>query len=236
MVLDPRWTATVDDGLKNAEWDKYDETIKREVAGYNQRLGSTTGYTQVDWKLLKAVLWVESGGPTSREWNKKVMQIGNPGDAAYGVLKRGAEGSQMVMSTQLWEDIRKKDISDPTLNIRAAVAYVFTRLGKFTEASIEDPSDAFDHTYIVASGDSLWSIAHKVGTTQLSLKARNPGAGKAIHPKQKLVYRRASMQLTVSGWRDFTTANIATYYNGGGDAQYAAKLNYVLDLFKKVKR
>jgi hypothetical protein len=58
-----------------------------------------------------------------------------------------------------------------------------------------------------------------------------------IHPKDVLKYQKAMMKRQIMGWRDFNVmTTIADRYNGGGDPDYAAKLVYVLDLFKKLKR
>jgi hypothetical protein len=53
---------------------------------------------------------------------------------------------------------------------------------------------------------------------------------------QSLKYKHASIQRVIVNWRDFTTTTVADRYNGGGDPDYAAKLVYVLDLFKKLNR
>jgi len=37
MALDPKWTNTVDDGVSNAAWDAYDDTIRAEITAYNHR-------------------------------------------------------------------------------------------------------------------------------------------------------------------------------------------------------
>jgi LysM repeat protein len=89
----------------------------------------------------------------------------------------------------------------------------------------------------VVAGDSLDKISKKVGTTVDNLKSQNPGAGAMIHPKDVLKYQKATMKRQIVGWRDFNVmTTIADRYNGGGDPDYAAKLVYVLDLFKKLKR
>lgn len=136
MALSQKWIDTVEDGLSNREWDAYDALIRSEVgecvcsaqeAGYNPRFieNTASGYVCVDWTLVKAMLWVESGGPRQACWKTRPMQIGNPGDAAYGVLKSGAEGSVPVMSPKLFNAIRTQSIDSPELNIRAAIAYLF---------------------------------------------------------------------------------------------------------------
>jgi hypothetical protein len=236
MALDSKWTNTVNDGQTNAAWDAYDAVVQGEVNAYNTRFAHEQGYIPVDWKLCKAILWVESGGPKSPAWKARAMQIGNPGDPAYNILQFGKENSGLILSAALATDLKGKSIDDPALNIRAGIAYLFVRLAKFEEKSVTDPTDRQDHEYIVLPHDSLWVIAKKVGTTMDLLKAMNPGVDRMIHPKQILKYRKASMKMLLVGWRGFNPATIAQYYNGGGDADYAAKINYVLDLFRKLKR
>lgn len=234
MALDPKWTATVDNGITNAAWDHYDNVIKAEVEDYNIRFGTTAGW-HVDWKLGKAVLWVESGGPSNPAWKGRIMQIGNPGDPAYAELKGGKEGSALIMRPQLAADLRRGKIDDPKLNIQAGIAYLFTRMANFAEKSVEDAKDKKEYQYVVVAGDSLRVIAPKVGTTVEVLEAMNPKFKVMIHPKDVLRYRKASIQMVIVGWRHFNTANIAARYNVG-DPDYAAKLDYVLNLFTKLKR
>src|SRR5690242_3911330 len=74
MTLDPGWTRTVDDGISNAAWDDYDTLIQAEVTDYNKRLATTPGFLKIDWKQFKAVVWVESGGPSSTAWTARAMQ------------------------------------------------------------------------------------------------------------------------------------------------------------------
>ena len=63
MALEPKWVATVDDGISNATWDGYDKTIRTEVTDYNHKFISQPGYVTVNWLLCKAMVWTESGGP-----------------------------------------------------------------------------------------------------------------------------------------------------------------------------
>lgn len=89
MALDSSWTSTMDDGVTNDEWDKYDAVIKTEIDSYNARFVSSPGFSKLDWQVVKAVVWVESGGPHKWEgsklvanpvWTSRPMQIGNQGD------------------------------------------------------------------------------------------------------------------------------------------------------------
>jgi hypothetical protein len=228
MTLDAKWTKTVDDGISNKKWDEYDETIKSEVDDYNRRFS-----LKLDWKIFKALLWVESGGPSSSAWTTRPMQIGNKGDPGYAVVRDGKEAAGLIMSDKLKVDI-KGDINKPELNIRAGIAYALTRLVKSEMQSVDDPKDTTVYEYTVAPGDSFDRIAKNVGSTVASMQKQNPTV-KMLQPKQKVKYRKASIQRVITGWMTVDTANLASRYNVG-DASYKEKLDYVLDLFTKLKR
>ena len=240
MTLQQGWKNTVDAGVTDAAWDAYDPAIQLEISGvYNLKFQKTPGYRAVDWQLCKAMVWIESGGPSSPAWTSKAIQIGVTGDPGLGVLQRGEDGSLLVMSDQLAADVKNTAQvgSDPVLNIRAGIAFLFTRmcLSEFRSVDTENPPKVYDYT--VVPGDNLNLIAKKVGTTVEVLEALNPGKKKMIHPKDVLKYKKASIQRVIVGWRDFASmTTIADRYNGGGDPDYAAKLVYVLDLFKKLNR
>lgn len=226
MQISPGWKATIDAALKDPRCSAYDPLIKREVASYQARFGKTPGFPALDWRLFKAQLLVESGGPANPVWLTKPMQIGNPNDPAYGVLRRGAQGSTLIMSDQLKSDIATKPISMPDLNIRAAFAYIMTMAAKFRPEQIVDNPKIFHHT--VLKNQSYASIARSDHTTIHDLAAENPTAGAVIHPGQVLAFQRAHMATVIVGWRQITPDFLAKYYNGGGDPLYAAKLFYVL--------
>ncbi|MGZ3458545.1 MAG: LysM peptidoglycan-binding domain-containing protein [Archangium sp.] len=229
------WQETVQDGLTNAAWDAYDTTIKLEVSDYNTRLSGTPGYKKADWQLLKAMLWIESGGPKSKSWRTRPLQIGNPGDPGYAILKGGTEGSSLIMSARMKNDIIKGNINEPNLNVRAAIAYLFTRMAKYETKSVLDPTDPKPFTYKVVSGDNgLAAIAGKVGSTAEILQKLNP-AKKILHAGDVIQCQKARIQTVISGWRPFDTKTVAARYNVG-DARYAEKLDYVLSLFTRIKR
>lgn len=232
-TLHPNWIKTMNDGLENPAWDEYDALIKTEIAEYNRRLARTPGFAAFGWLMFKALLWVESGGPAGKAWSTRPMQIGNAGDAGYAVLKKGREAAPLVMSDDLKEAI-KGNISVPALNVRAGIAYALTRLARTDVRSVDDPDDDTVYEHTAAKGQNLGSIADKVGSTLDAIRKLNPGVlNLAIG--QKLKYRKATMQQVFTGWRALTTANLAMRYNVG-DATYAMKLKYVLDLFPKLQR
>jgi hypothetical protein len=228
------WTKTVDDGITNKAWDEYDELIKTETADYNKRLAGTTRFVLIDWKIFKAMVWAESGGPSNPAWKTRPMQIGHQKDPGYAALKNQEGAAQVVMSAKLKEDI-KGDIKKPVLNIRAGIAYALSRLAEFKDMSVYDPKDATVREYTVVPGDNLYDIAtKKVESTEAAMKELNPTA-KVLQPGQKLKCRKASIKRIITGWRAITPSNLYTYYNKG-DLRYAQKLTYVLALFPRLKR
>lgn len=56
------------------------------------------------------------------------MQIGNKGDAGYGVLKNASEGSDLIMSDSLKKTVANGSIDTPELNIKSGIAYLYTRM------------------------------------------------------------------------------------------------------------
>jgi hypothetical protein len=252
---DPRWEGwkrTMDEGLTKKEWDEYDVLIKREVDSYNNRFRGTPGYRDVDWLIFKAMLWAESGGPKNPAWKSKALQIGNTGDPGYQTMKYGAiayknpsapekqksEGSELIMSAELAQDILTKPIIDPNFNIRLGIGYVFTKMATIKFQQIVDANDANIYKHKVADRETADSIAKKVGTTLEMLRVMNPDINIArIQPgKTVLQYRKAKIDRALVSWAQFTTANLQILYNGNGDKKYAKKLDYVLELFKNLKR
>ncbi len=250
MTLDSGWKRTIDDGIANPEWDAYDALLRNEIGPlecsvvnrhYNARFiadAQRTRYPGVDWKLAKAMLWVESGGPKGGAWVTRPMQIGNPGDPAYAVVKGGRDGSAIVMSAELAKAIKSGSIDQPQLNVRAGIAYLFTRMAQFDMITVHDPVDSSIQLVRVQPGDSLERIAKRVGTTVEILSAmRKVNSSSVLRIGEALQYRKAKLQLSIVGWRSWDYATIAARYNGGGDKHYAEKLEYVhAGLFPKLVR
>ncbi len=235
MPLDQRWKDTVKLGIKDTKWDQYDSTIKSEVAAYSKKFPALA--SKVDWLLLKALLWTESGGPSNASWATRPMQIGNPNDAGYGVLRNGGEASSLIMNAALKQSIASGSINAPDVNIKAGLAYLYTRMAESNIISIRDIRDPKQYEYEVVSGDTLKKISKKVGTTIFELKRLNPSASHIIRPKKKLKYIKASMQRSIYAWRKFDADTVAIRYNGLGDRNYSEKLSYILnDVFPSLVR
>ena len=226
MALTAGFKATMDVAVADKSSADYDATIKAEIDGYTARFGKTAGYTAPNAKLLKAVIFIESGGPSKQAWSKRVMQIGNPNDQALPVLKGGREGASVIMSVQLKIDLASKSIEDPVLNVRAGIAYAMTRAARFSTVVQLDSPDEFAHK--AKPGESLSVIARREGTTVADIKASNPNVGAMIHPGQVVNFHHSHMTSVVTGWRTIDADFMQNRYNGGGDSQYAEKLTYVL--------
>lgn len=238
MAISQKWKDTVKGAIDDARWDEYDPVLQKEITAYSGRFKGKNGFASPSLNLLKAMLWTESGGPDNAVWTKRVLQIGNQGDPAYDVLKKGAEGSHLIMDESLAKDIKAGKLDEPKVNIRAGLAYLYTRMAKFEIKSVRSKTDTKIHDYKVEGGDSYSKIAGKVGTTVAELRESNPDVDpKLLKIGQVLKYHKASMQTVITGWRTFNADTVADRYNGGGDPDYAAKLKFILsDVIPKLKR
>lgn len=208
-------------------WNGYDCDVQAAVAEYNRHLMGNAGYQPLDWQIVKAMLWVETGAD-SPLWGSNPIQIGNPGDPALATLLRGKEGSDLVVPPAIRAKLNAASATTvPAWNIRAGIGYLLTRMAKFNVQSVPDADNkVYDVT--VKAGDSLDKIARAQSSTLTELRALNPGTV-ALKPGQVIKYRKAAMRQVITGWRPVTTQNIAALYNVG-DAAYARKLDYALTL------
>lgn len=235
MTLDKKWIDTIEQAIDDDTWDAYDAVIQAEVQYYKTQL-ARLALPQVNWLLIKAMVWTETGGPSNPSWTSRPMQIGNPGDPALAVLQGGKEGSDLIMSSSLKEAIRMRRTDEPNINIQAGIAYLYTRMAQSEIRSVVDPVDRTIHSYTVVAGDSLDKISRKVGTTVDELRASNPGQTALIRPGQELTYHKAQHQRVIIAWRAFNATTIALRYNVG-DPAYAEKLTYIVDtVIPKLKR
>lgn len=220
------WKQTIDAALMDPAWLDYDCDIQRIVNTFNRHLTSA-GYRSLDWKLVKSVVWTESGGPKAPSWKGRAMQIGNPGDAGLSALLSGKEGGELIMPAPLRQRLTASSaISSPQSNIEAGTAYLLMRHASFEVRSTLDDADSNWYTVIVKTGDSLDKIARNNGTTVEVLESNNVNV-KVLHAGQVLKYRKAAWRKFISKWVPITTASIASRYNAH-DPKYSQKLDYCL--------
>jgi len=223
------------DGINKADerWDRWDDLIQYAVNVYNARFSGIAGYTPLEWEVIKAMLWSESG-PHSDAWETKPMQIGNTGDAGLRALLSGNEGGDLILPPWLKKTLSK----DPTgaFNIFAGIGYLLMRMANFQYQNVVDfdpdgCKDSENGEITVGQNDNLWKIAKRVGSTADVLKNLNglkDEDEKFLKPGKVLKCRKASVQRVIVGWKNITPESIAKYYNGGGDSRYSVKLNYAL--------
>lgn len=225
------------DGLSAAagdeKWNGWDCEVQMAVNEYNRHLARKPGYMPLDWQLIKAMLWVETGANNS-EWKSKPMQIGVAGDPGLASLFSGKEGGDLIVPPALNGRLTMETARTiPAYNIRAGIGYLLMRVANFEYRTVlgEDPR-IYEAT--VKAGDSLDKIAKTHGSTVDVLKKLNPTVN-VLRSGQILKYQKASTQRVITSWRNVTTILVAQRYNGGGDPNYAKKLDYALALVRTGK-
>lgn len=226
------WQDTINLSSKDSRWNSYDCDIKRVVGEYNQHLLSQGHYRPLNWRLIKAMIWTESGGPDNRAWRRNPMQIGNPGDPGLRALLSKDEGGTLILPPSVAKGLSESSaLTSPLMNIRAGTGYLLMRMARFGIANVVDET-AVVSVVEVRRGDTFSKIAHDNGSTVGTLKMLNQGI-LTLSPGEAIKCQKASMRKIIVGWELITTAHIASRYNVG-DPTYAKKLNYCLAAMKMV--
>ncbi|WP_035880251.1 LysM domain-containing protein [Cupriavidus sp. BIS7] len=227
-----KWLDGIDKALGDAKWNIWDCEIQMAVNEYNRHLSGKAGYRPLDWRLIKAMLWVESGAANS-EWNSRPMRIGVPGDPGLTSFLSGKEGSELILPPAWKGRLTVGSVRTiPAHNIRAGIGYLLMKMANYEYRSIIGNPKV--HTISVNPGDSLDKIARTQGSTVETLKKLNPTAV-ILRPGQILKFQKASIQRVITSWRHVSTAMVAQRYNGGGDPNYTSKLDYVLSAIREDK-
>ncbi len=216
--------------LHDARWNEYDETIKKEVAFYNQKFsGKGTNFIPLDWRWVKAMLWTEVYGPNIKSgfWQRLPMQIGRfAQDFGYEAVSKAGqdEGADLVVEDELKQKVQVKGNVTGHLNVRAGVAYLFIRAtnGVIAEDTPSKPETVFSHT--IEKGETgLSKIADNLGTTVENLEKIKPGiSSTTLHIGQVINYQKSKMVRKIAAWRNWQEA--IRRYNKG-DAEYIPKVN-----------
>jgi len=205
----------------DARWSSWDDDIKTEVASYNKKFGSSSGYSTLDWRLIKAQVWTEvKAGPDAGDWWSRPMQIGKfASDKGLQVIRGGLDHSDLVTDQKLRDDLKKDSTGGN--NIRAGVAYDVHLGAQYSRVEVIDQPAVKIH--VVVKKDTLDSIAKAESTTVHNLESLNGLASASVLSLgQQLKFQLAHWEWQISGWDPWTDAIEA--YNGGGDPNYMTKI------------
>ncbi len=235
--------------LEDSRWNEYDETIKKEVANYNQKFsaqkfaGKFTNFVPLDWHWVKAMLWTEvQAGPknNSEQWTKLPMQIGRfAADPAYDVVsgksnETDKEKTKLVTPDELYQNVQNKSSVVGNLNVRAGIAYLY--IAAIDEVDFDDDEivNPILQTYTIKSGDKLSALISKavIKTTQTNIIKNTVGLTKEnvanLKPGQVISYQEAKPVRNISRWKDWMMA-IKNYNSKKpsekGDPMYLDKIN-----------
>lgn len=235
MPLNEGWKRDRDEARTNNHWNDYDEIIKTSVNVYNRHLKNTPGFKDLDWLLVKAMIWTETGAKID-EWKSMPLQIGVPTDKGLPDLLNNRKHSDLIIPNEYRSLLSEatKIKTDPTLNIRAGIAYLFKRLANFGVSPI-DASDSTVYTYTMKN-EVVSDVASRESTTVEVFKSMNPQIRNWNHVPTgtMLTYRKVKKGIQIIGWKPVTTNSIASNYNGGGDENYAEKLEYCLTIIREL--
>jgi hypothetical protein len=240
MATDPKpktgfekWQDGINKAVGNPKWDIYDCEIRSAVNEFNAHLLGQASFRSVEWQLIKAMVWIETGADKDL-WKSNPMQIGMYNDPGLRALLSGKEGGELILPKNWLPKLTTSSArAIPAHNIRAGIGYLLMRLASFATKSVFD-TDTQIYEVTIKPNDSFEKIAKAQGSTVIVMKNLNP-AVTTLFPGKVLKYQKASMKKLIISWKPVTTANIAAYYNSGGDKLYAKKLDYALSLVRKGK-
>ncbi|MDR2155705.1 MAG: LysM domain-containing protein, partial [Burkholderiaceae bacterium] len=218
----------------DARWNRWDCDIQMIVHDFNRRFAGYKGYQPLDWRLVKAMLWTESG-PHDPDWNFKPMQAGVGSDPGVTSFLSGNEGGDVIALPDWKGKVTERSArSVPRHNLYAGIGYLLMRLANFDYKNVPD-IDTRVYEVTVKPGDSFDKVAKAQGSTVETMKKLNPSANPHfLKAGQVLKYQKASMKRVITGWQHVTTSSIATNYNGGRTPTYASRLNYAYSAVRKM--
>ncbi|WP_175798981.1 LysM peptidoglycan-binding domain-containing protein [Burkholderia ambifaria] len=229
-----KWQDGIGAAVGDVEWDIWDCEIQMAVSEYNRHLSGAAGYRPLDWLLIKAMLWVETGANSS-EWKIKPLQIGVSGDPALTSFLSGNEGGDLILPSAWKGQLTVGSArANPAHNLMAGIGYLLMRMAIFEHRSVPG-ADARVYDVTVKPGDSFDKIAKAQGSTTEVLKKLNPMTT-MLRPGQVLKCQKASIQRVITAWRPFSATSVALRYNSmRRDPNYAKKLDFAWNVVRKGK-
>jgi hypothetical protein len=227
-----KWKDGIRKAVGDPKWSRWDCEIQQVVSAYNSHLRSTPGYVPLDWKVIKAMLWTESG-PHEADWSRKPMQIGVSTDPGLPTFLSGKEGGDLII-VPAWKGLITMGSAreNPIHNLRVGVGYLLMRMAHYAHKSFPDADDKV-YEVTVKAGDSLEKIAKANGSTVEVLRRLNPNA-EVLRIGQVLKYQKAAIRKVITGWEPLKPMSIALRYNSmKRDKDYAIKIEFALEHVQK---
>ena len=192
-------------------WNLHDHTIMLTVSDYNTWLDRKQGFSRLDWMMVKAQAWVETGA-NDPAWHGNVLQIGKHGDPGLHDFMT-LPNARLVLPPQYKPFLSVAAAQTvPLYSIRAGVGYLLYRMAYFglvNQTSPEPPLPVQE-----------WKPPETGGASNTPPQPRRPP------PMPRKV-------LGITGWRPITLQAIAARYNAGGDGNYYGKLAHAFDIVVK---
>lgn len=124
------WAQGMEDAGVNTEWDMYDSHIQHLILRYNDHLRDMGDFIPIDWRLIKAMIWTETGAK-NRQWKTLPMQIGIRTDPGMHDLLTDPN-RRLVVLPDLWSHFTKSQIrTNPYINIEAGISLLLMRMAHF---------------------------------------------------------------------------------------------------------
>ena len=211
-----------------AAWDTYDVQIQTVIAAYTNRLSGTPGYVPLDWKKVKAMLWVESGAANIATWPFNPMQIGKNGDPGLKDVLTSSHG-KIILPKEYATVLNMSNVTqNGNLNIQAGIGYLLRRLANFH--MVPDPPKT--PSPLVPSStktppNTLGPLATPKPSDAHKSSAKHHHPAKHHSPAKK---HPVPVHLKITSWKTFSFPWVASTYNNHGDGNYADKLQYAYDI------
>ncbi|GGH06950.1 hypothetical protein [Silvibacterium dinghuense] len=228
-----QWEVQLSDEIaKNpAPWNSYDAQLQLVTNTYNKFLSGTANYQPIDWQVIKAITWVESGAANAA-WQTAPMQIGVNGDPGLRELLTSPTG-KLVLPPEYANMLTVSNVPvNGNLNIEAGVGYVLKITAMFGLQADPPPAPAATPAAPASGAAPAAPPVAPAPVTPAPASAAHKSApaahGKSHHPKHPAP-PKVHKHLAIIGWRPRTLQFIAKHYNAG-DGNYADKLQFALDI------
>lgn len=230
--ISPKWIQGIPTSPNEPAWSIYDSVIKDTVRAYDKQLQGQGRYPPLDWLLIKAMCWTETGAGAP-EWKTRPAQIGNTGDLGLQELLSRKPQYDLLIPPEYRTNGPKSLTftsvrTDPVANIRAGVGYLLLGAASFSYQSIQDGDKSLYHHKVVR-GDSFGRIGKIERTTIEELGRDNPAlVGRSLTLGQDVQFRKASKRWVLISIRPLTPYQAALAYNTRSVDEYTKKMTYCL--------